>query len=131
MAREKEKLKELAYMLIQIIPPGRVTYYESIARILGTSPRAIGAIMSANDKPIIIPCHRVVRKSGDLGGYSLGGSSFKKRLLELEGVEFNGDKVAGRYIVELEDLMDKGEIVAELEVVKSRRGHTLRVRPVE
>ena len=67
------------------IPYGETRSYEDIARKLG-SPGAVRAVGHANGQNrigIVIPCHRVVNKNGDLGGYG-GGLWRKKRLLELE-----------------------------------------------
>lgn len=67
------------------IPYGRTTSYLSIAEKLG-DPKAIRAVGQANrNNPIaiIVPCHRVIAKSGDLQGYFYG-LDFKRRLLELE-----------------------------------------------
>jgi len=47
--------------------------------------RAVGSVLAANPVPLIIPCHRVVRADGQIGGFSaVGGGSLKKRMLELE-----------------------------------------------
>ncbi len=59
-----------------------ITYAELAKRIGIRSFRAVGRALASNPIPIIIPCHRVVAKSG-LGGYS-GGLDLKTRLLELE-----------------------------------------------
>lgn len=67
------------------IPYGRTTSYLSIAEKLG-DPKAIRAVGQANrNNPIaiIVPCHRVIAKNGDLQGYFYG-LDFKRRLLELE-----------------------------------------------
>jgi methylated-DNA-[protein]-cysteine S-methyltransferase len=82
-------IKDIVYTLLQLIPPGKVVSYGELAKIIGTSPRVIGKVLKLNDKPIIIPCHRVVKNNGELGGYSFGGSRVKRRLLEIEGVVFD------------------------------------------
>ena len=59
--------------------------YTWVAQEVG-SPRAswaVGAALAKNPIPIIIPCHRVLRKDGTLGGYG-GGLDKKRRLLEME-----------------------------------------------
>ena len=69
------------------IPYGEVRTYSDIANKAG-NPNAYRATGTANAKnmiPIIIPCHRVVRNNGDLGGYG-GGLKIKKYLLKMEGV---------------------------------------------
>jgi len=72
---------------VRRIPFGEVRSYESIAKALGLSKgqRAVGKALAANPLPILIPCHRVVRKDGKLGGYSLG-RNMKETLLRLEGL---------------------------------------------
>lgn len=72
------------------IPRGEVRTYREIAREIGYpgAARAVGNACAKNPIPLIIPCHRVVRSDGGLGGYSLrGGSAVKRRLLEQEGVD--------------------------------------------
>lgn len=68
------------------IPPGEVASYGEVAERAG-SPRAVraaGNALGANSKPIVVPCHRVVRTGGALGGYT-GGIERKRFLLGLEG----------------------------------------------
>ncbi|MGH2406367.1 MAG: type II toxin-antitoxin system prevent-host-death family antitoxin [bacterium] len=70
------------------IPAGAVRTYQEIARAVGQpgAARAVGAACARNPLPLLIPCHRVVRTDGGLGGYSLrGGVALKRRLLEAEG----------------------------------------------
>ena len=76
------------------IPYGSVRSYSWIAREIGKpkGARAVGQAMGANPLSIIVPCHRVIRSDGDLGGYS-GGLHWKRQLLALEGKtqEFHAD----------------------------------------
>jgi len=68
------------------IPYGNVISYSQEAQML-SHPRAVRAVANANGKnpiPILIPCHRVIAKSGGIGGYS-GGLWRKEMLLKLEG----------------------------------------------
>jgi methylated-DNA-[protein]-cysteine S-methyltransferase len=68
------------------IPYGQTRSYGELAKRAG-SPRAVratGTALGSNPLPIIVPCHRVLRSGGALGGYG-GGIEVKKRLLELEG----------------------------------------------
>jgi methylated-DNA-[protein]-cysteine S-methyltransferase len=67
------------------IPYGRTQSYAEVAAGAGHSGavRAVGSACAANPLPLVIPCHRVVRSDGSLGGY-LGGLEIKKALLELE-----------------------------------------------
>lgn len=80
---------------VKQIPKGEVTTYGEIAReITGSvrAARAVGQAVAKNPYPIIIPCHRVVRTNGDVGGYSLGMET-KIKLLREEGVLILGKKV--------------------------------------
>ncbi len=96
---------ELLSQLLQLIPVGKVTTYTSIARVLGTHPRAVGTMLSKNKDLIKVPCHRVVRSDGRIGGYVLG-SPFKRKLLELEGVKFCKDgRVCRSFIIDLSSLI--------------------------
>jgi methylated-DNA-[protein]-cysteine S-methyltransferase len=72
------------------IPRGKVSTYSRIASKLGNSSaaRAVGNALARNPFPLIIPCHRAIRSDGSLGGYA-GGTDMKKKLLELEGIEFD------------------------------------------
>ena len=76
------------YELAETIPPGETMTYGEIAKLLGEEPRRareVGVALSRNPFAPIVPCHRVVAANG-LGGYSApGGTSTKRRLLELEG----------------------------------------------
>ncbi len=67
---------------------GQTTTYADLARGVGTpaAARAVGSAMSHNPVPLVIPCHRVLRSDGGLGGFSApNGVRFKQQLLELEG----------------------------------------------
>jgi methylated-DNA-[protein]-cysteine S-methyltransferase len=69
------------------IPFGETRSYAEMASAAG-SPRAFraaGSALGANPIPVIVPCHRVLRSGGALGGYG-GGLQAKRKLLELEGV---------------------------------------------
>lgn len=98
--------REAVYMITSLIPMGKVSTYGSIARLLGISPRLVGRILAENDKPIQIPCHRVVRSDGSLGGYTPAGIDFKKKLLQLEGITFSDGRVSKDLIIDLSWLLD-------------------------
>lgn len=68
------------------IPYGNVLTYTEIAAAAGSprGSRAAGNALGANPIPIVVPCHRVLRRGGALGGYA-GGLPRKQFLLELEG----------------------------------------------
>ncbi|MBV8083995.1 MAG: methylated-DNA--[protein]-cysteine S-methyltransferase [Chloroflexi bacterium] len=68
------------------IPFGSVAAYNDVAWDIGAprAARAVGNALGANPIPVVIPCHRVLRTGGSLGGYG-GGLDRKRYLLELEG----------------------------------------------
>ena len=68
------------------VPFGRTTTYGALAERIGRprASRAVGNALGSNPIPIVVPCHRVLRTGGDVGGYA-GGPSRKRRLLALEG----------------------------------------------
>ncbi len=66
---------------------GRTISYAGLASESGrpAASRAVGSALAKNPLPLIIPCHRVLRSDGKLGGFSApGGISLKKKMLELE-----------------------------------------------
>lgn len=67
------------------IPLGQVRTYKWVAKKIGApyAYRAVGSALKKNPYPLIIPCHRVVKSSGDIGGFSRG-KSVKRKLLMLE-----------------------------------------------
>ena len=69
------------------IPYGETRTYKDLAIAIGkpNSSRAVANACGKNPYPLIIPCHRVIRTDGNLGGYSgVGGLKTKKKLLEQE-----------------------------------------------
>lgn len=73
---------------LRSIPYGETRSYLDIANCAECprGGRAVGQAVKKNPIPIIIPCHRVIRQNGSLGGFGLG-EKIKKRLLFLEGVK--------------------------------------------
>ncbi len=74
-----------AWRILRTVPYGTTTTYSEIARTMGRpkASRAVGGAMNRNPISIIIPCHRVLGKNGDLTGY-LNGTEMKRRLLAME-----------------------------------------------
>lgn len=70
---------------IASVPSGETISYAGLAHASGNprATRATGTACGRNPIPVIIPCHRIIRKDGSLGGYT-GGLSIKKTLLGLE-----------------------------------------------
>jgi AraC family transcriptional regulator of adaptative response/methylated-DNA-[protein]-cysteine methyltransferase len=73
------------------IPPGAVTSYGRLARTIESSgaARAVGSAVGANPIGYLIPCHRVIRETGALGGYRWGPER-KRMLLAWEGTRHGG-----------------------------------------
>jgi|TARA_B100002003_G_scaffold4238_1_gene3921 methylated-DNA-[protein]-cysteine S-methyltransferase len=70
------------------IPYGKTKSYGEIAKKVKTSPRYVGNVCGQNKHILIVPCHRVIRTDGSLGGFSSrGGLSLKKRLLDMESAK--------------------------------------------
>lgn len=84
---------ERCYALLKQIPKGKVTTYKLLAEALGTTAyRAVGNAMARNPDLVVVPCHRVVKSDGTLGGYR-EGLPRKIELLEEEGVHIKAGKV--------------------------------------
>jgi len=83
------QLKVWSYL--KKIPKGKLKTYAQVAKGIG-KPKAVRAVANAigkNPFPPKIPCHRVIRSDGKLGGYSAkGGIKTKKKLLKNEGFSF-------------------------------------------
>jgi methylated-DNA-[protein]-cysteine S-methyltransferase len=77
------------------IPFGETSTYEKIAQRLGSpnAVRAVGSAMGLNPILLILPCHRVIGKSGSLTGYA-GGLWRKSKLLEMESGQVHGRQVS-------------------------------------
>ena len=78
---------------IKKIPRGETLSYKQIALTIGRpkSSRAVANACGKNPYPIIIPCHRVVKSNGSLGGYSgKGGRNKKRELLKKEKIFIKG-----------------------------------------
>lgn len=81
------------YELLKQIPKGQVTTYKELAKKLKTKGyRAVGQIVGANPNAPQVPCHRVVRTDGGLGGYAFGIKK-KIEILASEGVKIADGKV--------------------------------------
>jgi methylated-DNA-[protein]-cysteine S-methyltransferase len=87
------KFKKKVLEIVKNISFGEILTYKEVARLAGRPRawRAVGNILAKNKNPDI-PCHRVIRSNGKVGGYNLG---IKKKiyLLKKEGLYIKGDKV--------------------------------------
>ena len=76
---------EKVYNITRKIPKGSVLTYKEVAKLAGNPKaiRAVGTILSKNFNPEI-PCHRVIRSDGKMGGYNRGGIKAKAEILKQE-----------------------------------------------
>ena len=104
-AKRTTAFQESVFVALRGIPPGFVTTYGAIAKLVGCrSSQAIGQALRKNPFAPEVPCHRVVRNDGSLGGYfgnsSVQGQSNKQRLLEEEGIIFDpSGRIPERFIL--------------------------------
>ena len=83
------KFQRKVWKYLKKIPRGKVKTYSQVASAIGspTSVRAVANAIGKNPYPPKIPCHRVIRSDGSLGGYSgKGGIKSKRMLLKKEGI---------------------------------------------
>jgi AraC family transcriptional regulator of adaptative response/methylated-DNA-[protein]-cysteine methyltransferase len=83
--------QEAVWRELRKIPPGETRSYAEIAAAIG-QPKAVRAVGSANGDnhvAVLIPCHRVIRSDGTLGGYA-GGLERKRKLLAAENASSQG-----------------------------------------
>lgn len=76
--------------VVRQIPKGTVMTYKEVAYAAGKplAARAVANVMAANFDPTV-PCHRVIRSDGAIGGYNRGGSEKKRAILASEGIEIS------------------------------------------
>lgn len=85
------------------IPKGKVTSYSAIAKKLNSSPRAVGRALRVNPFAPMVPCHRVVKADGTIGGFGgeVAGKKINEKvaMLKEEGVEFRNDKIDKKFFI--------------------------------
>jgi len=88
-----KSFNERCYALLRKVPKGKVTTYKNIARALNYKAyRAVGNAMNKNPYAPRVPCHRVVKSDGFIGGFASGPKK-KTLMLKKEGVEVVNGKV--------------------------------------
>jgi methylated-DNA-[protein]-cysteine S-methyltransferase len=87
-------LDKKIYKKLLEVPEGKITTYGELAKAVGfiNGQRAVGKIMHKNPFPIIIPCHRVVKADGKVGGYAYG-EEIKTNMLKKEGIKIKDGKI--------------------------------------
>ncbi len=80
--------KDAVYSIVAKIPEGKFMTYKEVAVKIGkpNASRAVGTVLSKNFDPAI-PCHRVIRSDGKMGGYNRGGIHKKLAILRKEGAK--------------------------------------------
>jgi len=86
---QRGKLTKFQWKVLKVtvsIPLGETRTYKWVAEKVGSpnAVRAVGQALRRNPYPIIIPCHRVIKQDGSLGGYAGGWGKRKAKLLKLE-----------------------------------------------
>ena len=80
-----KKIQKKVWFELTKIKIGQTKSYGKIAKKYKLSPRHVGKICSQNKLLLLVPCHRVIRTNGSLGGFtSVGGIKLKEKLLEFE-----------------------------------------------
>src|SRR3989344_1367307 len=88
-----KSFNERCYSLLKKVQKGKVTTYKSLARALNSKAyRAVGNAMNKNPHAPRVPCHRVVKSDGFVGGFA-SGTRNKIKLLKKEDVEVINGKV--------------------------------------
>lgn len=79
--------RDRVYKVVSKIPKGSVLTYKEVAKKAGSpnAVRAVGTALSKNTDPKKVPCHRVIRSDGKMGGYAFGGVKKKEEILKSEG----------------------------------------------
>ena len=87
-------LDKKIYKKLLEVPKGKITTYGELAKAVGlkNGQRAVGKIMNKNPYPVIIPCHRVIKSDGKIGGYAYG-EEIKSNMLAREGIVIKNGKI--------------------------------------
>lgn len=84
---------ERVWNLMKRIPRGKVTTYKELAKALNSKAyRAVGNACNKNPYAPVVPCHRVVKSDGRVGGFASGARK-KIQMLKREGVQVRNDKI--------------------------------------
>jgi len=93
MKTNKRGFEEECYFFLKKVPKGKVTTYKELARAVKSKGyRAVGNAMNKNPYAPKVPCHRVIRNDGKVGGFA-SGTKNKIRILKSEGVEIKNKKI--------------------------------------
>lgn len=92
--KAKLKFADKVYKLTALIPRGKITTYKQIALTTGKpqASRAVGNALNRNPYAPQVPCHRVIRSTGEIGGFA-SGTKKKIAILKKEGVVVKQGKI--------------------------------------
>ena len=87
------KFQERVYSILKKVPKGKVTTYKDISKVLGKkSYRAVGNALNKNPYSPQVPCHRVIKSNGEIGGFAFGTKK-KIEMLKKEGIRIEKGKI--------------------------------------
>ena len=90
------------YQILKKVPRGKVTTYGALARKLRSSPRAVGQALRKNPFAPQVPCHRVIRSDGSIGGFGgeIKGKKIEEkiRMLRKEGVIIKHNRIEKSFL---------------------------------
>lgn len=90
-----KSFEEKVFSIVKKIPEGKFLTYKEVALFSG-KPRAwrsVGSVLNGNPRPFVVPCHRVIRSDGFIGGYKYGIKK-KSALLKKEGLIIKKGRIA-------------------------------------
>ena|SRR3989338_1784817 len=89
-----KSFNERVWSACKKIPKGKVSTYSQIAKAIGNSKssRAVGNALNKNPFAPKVPCHRVIKSNGEIGGFA-SGSSKKISLLKKDGIQIKKEKI--------------------------------------
>lgn len=91
--KSKSSFNERCYEILRKVPKGKVTTYKEIAKALHSKAyRAVGNAMNKNPYAPKVPCHRVVKADGSVGGFA-SGTKKKIEMLKKEGIEIDKNNI--------------------------------------
>lgn len=99
--------KEKVYSVLRKIPKGKVTTYKAVAVACKIHPREAGRIISQNPYAPEVPCHRVVRSDGSIGGYTWKGRQNpekKIQILQKEGIRIDNRRIRKEFLYKMKDI---------------------------
>jgi methylated-DNA-[protein]-cysteine S-methyltransferase len=88
-----QSFNEKCYEILRKVPKGKVTTYKEIAKKLNSKAyRAVGNAMNKNPYAPEVPCHRVIKSDGEVGGFE-SGTKNKIKMLKRENIEIKNNKI--------------------------------------